>query len=84
MDSERANNLKLHEKLVDGVKQISKNIIIPALGSEKDASISTLIFPGLKSENLIIGLDIEGIAVSAGPLVRRGKLAVHMFTCLKI
>ena len=50
MDSEHANNLKLHKKLVDGVKKISKNIIIPALGSEKDASISTLIFPGLKSE----------------------------------
>ena len=84
MDSERANNLKLHEKLVDGVKQISKNIIIPALGSEKDASISTLIFPGLKSENLIIGLDIEGIAVSAGSACSSGKIGgSHVLRALK-
>jgi len=74
MDSENANNLKLHKKLVDGVKKISKNIIIPALGSEKVASISTLIFPGLKSENIIIGLDIEGIAVSAGAACSSGKI----------
>ena len=74
MDSEYANNLKLHKKLVDGLKKISKNIIIPALSSEKDASISTLIFPGLKSENIIIGLDIEGIAVSAGAACSSGKI----------
>ena len=74
MDSEHANNLKLHKKLVDGLKKISKNIIIPALSSEKDASISTLIFPGLKSENIIIGLDIEGIAVSAGAACSSGKI----------
>ena len=84
MDSEHANNLKLHKKLVDGVKKISKNIIIPALDSEKDASISTLIFPGLKSENIIIGLDIEGIAVSAGAACSSGKIGgSHVLRALK-
>ncbi len=84
MDDERANNLILQEKLIDGVKQISKNIIIPALGSEKDASISTLIFPGLKAENVIIGLDIEGIAVSAGAACSSGKIGgSHVLRALK-
>ncbi len=84
MDSEHANNLKLHKKLVDGIKRISKNIIIPALGSEKDASISTLIFPGLKSENIIIALDIEGIAVSAGAACSSGKIGgSHVLRALK-
>ena len=84
MDEEHTNNIKLYEKLRDGVRQISKNIIIPSLSSEKDASISTLIFPGLKSENIIIGLDIEGIAVSAGAACSSGKIGgSHVLRALK-
>ena len=74
MSTENQNNKQLHEMLIKGVGQISNNIEIPSLGANKDDSISTLIFPGLKSENLIIGLDIEGIAVSAGAACSSGKI----------
>ncbi len=74
MSTESQNNKQLHEMLIKGVGQISNNIEIPSLGANKDDSISTLIFPGLKSENLIIGLDIEGIAVSAGAACSSGKI----------
>ena len=74
MSTECQNNKQLHEMLIKGVGQISNNIEIPSLGANKDYSISTLIFPGLKSENLIIGLDIEGIAVSAGAACSSGKI----------
>jgi cysteine desulfurase len=33
-----------------------------------------VIFPGVKAENLIIGLDLEGIAVSAGAACSSGKI----------
>ena len=74
MSTESQNNKQLHEMMIKGVGQISNNIEIPSLGENKDDSISTLIFPGLKSENLIIGLDIEGIAVSAGAACSSGKI----------
>ena len=74
MSTESQNNKQLHEMLIKGVGQISNNIEIPSLGANKDDSISTLMFPGLKSENLIIGLDIEGIAVSAGAACSSGKI----------
>ena len=74
MSTESQNNKQLHEMLIKGVGQISNNIEIPSLGANKDDSISTLIFPGLKSENLIIGLDIEGVAVSAGAACSSGKI----------
>ena len=74
MGTESQNNKQLHEMLIKGIGQISNNIEIPSLGANKDDSISTLIFPGLKSENLIIGLDIEGIAVSAGAACSSGKI----------
>jgi len=84
MDIECKNNSILFKKLHDGIKEISSNIIIPSLGSVKDDSITTLIFPGLKSENLIIGLDIEGIAVSAGAACSSGKIGgSHVLKALK-
>ncbi len=84
MESEQANNKKIYKKLFEGVSQISKNITIPSIAAEKDESISTLIFPGLKSENIIIALDIEGIAVSAGAACSSGKIGgSHVLRALK-
>lgn len=65
---------QLYEQLIVGVQDISKEIIIPAVNSNKENSITTLIFPGLKSENLIIGMDMNNIAVSAGAACSSGKI----------
>ena len=74
----------LYERLIGGIKDISKEIIIPAINSDKEKSITTLMFPGLKSENLIIGMDMNNIAVSAGAACSSGKIGgSHVLKSLK-
>ena len=72
-DENKKYNL-LYNKLISGLNEISNKIIIPSQNSLKHSSISTVIFPGIKAENLIIGLDLEGIAVSAGAACSSGKI----------
>ena len=71
---ETNNIMHLYEHLTEGIRSISKEIIIPSIDGNKENSITTLIFPGLKSENLIIGMDMNNIAISAGAACSSGKI----------
>mgnify|MGYP003969160349 CR=1 FL=1 len=74
IDFENKKNNLLYNRLLDGLNSISKKIIIPCQNSIKHSSITTIIFPGLKAESLIMGLDMEGVAVSSGAACSSGKI----------
>ena len=74
MEQEKALINKLNLQMTKGLHNISQDIIIVSQGSNKVPSISSILFPGLKSENLLIGLDMDGFAVSSGAACSSGKV----------
>ena len=74
MEQEKALINKLNLQMTKGLLNISQDIILVSQGSNKVRSISSILFPGLKSENLLIGLDMDGFAVSSGAACSSGKV----------
>ncbi|MBT4202959.1 MAG: cysteine desulfurase [Rhodobiaceae bacterium] len=71
---ESDNITKLNKILVSGIKKVSSDIIIVAEGADKLGSIVSIIIPNIKSETIVIALDIEGFSVSAGAACSSGKV----------
>jgi len=74
---------KLNEILIKGVEKISSDIIIVAKNANKVHSIISIIIPNIKSETMVIALDIEGFSVSAGAACSSGKVnSSHVLTAM--
>jgi cysteine desulfurase len=59
--------------------------VIIAVGAPRLANTSALALAGARSETLVIGLDLEGIAVSAGSACSSGKVAAsHVIAAMGI
>ncbi len=71
---ESDNITKLNKILVSGIKKVSSDIIIVAEDANKLRSIVSIIIPSIKSETMVIALDIEGFSVSAGAACSSGKV----------
>ena len=71
---ESDNITKLNKILVSGIKKVSSDIIIVAEDADKLGSIVSIIIPSIKSETMVIALDIEGFSVSAGAACSSGKV----------
>jgi cysteine desulfurase len=62
--------------LEDGVLRISPEAVIIGRTSPRVANTSCIALPGKPAETLVIKLDLEGIAVSAGAACFSGKVGV--------
>lgn len=64
----------LRKRLEDGIKARVPDAIIFASDSERLPNTCCFATPGMKSETLVIALDLAGIAVSAGSSCSSGKV----------
>ncbi|MEQ1716261.1 MAG: aminotransferase class V-fold PLP-dependent enzyme [Hyphomicrobium sp.] len=73
----------LRDRFEDNVRAISPGAIIIGAGALRLANTSTLALPGKAAENLVIKLDLAGVAVSAGSACSSGKVgASHVLTAM--
>jgi cysteine desulfurase len=66
---------KLHDRLEAGLRAATAEAVI--FGSETDRLPNTTLvaMPGGKAETLVIGFDLDGVAVSSGSACSSGKVA---------
>lgn len=65
---------KLRDTLEDGVHAIAKDAVVFSDSVPRLPNTSCIAVPGAKAETLVIGLDLAGIAVSAGSACSSGKV----------
>jgi cysteine desulfurase len=65
---------RLRDLLESGLKAISPNAVIFGAGAERLPNTTLFTVDGLKAETAVIGLDLEGIAVSSGAACSSGKV----------
>ncbi len=74
--AERSHMMGLRDRLEAGVRAISPEIIIFGDKAERLPNTTLFAHPGGKAETLVIGFDLEGIALSSGAACSSGKVAV--------
>jgi cysteine desulfurase len=76
-ETEAASRMgRLTAMLEDGVLCITPEAVIIGRASPRVANTSCIALPGKPAETLVIKLDLEGIAVSAGAACFSGKVGV--------
>jgi len=64
----------LRQRLEAGVADRNLDAQVNGAGATRLPNTSSLFFPGLSGEALVIALDLEGVAVSAGAACSAGTL----------
>ena len=73
----------LRDRFETAVLQSVSGTVVNGRGAGRLPAITSLSFPGLEAEPLLIGLDLEGIAASAGSACATGSLEPsHVITAL--
>ena len=76
---------KLRDELEEGVRSIAADVVILSADVPRLPNTSCMAVPGLKAETLVIGLDLAGIAVSAGSACSSGKVeASHVLAAMGV
>jgi cysteine desulfurase len=83
-DIERMTRIAgLRDRLEAGVRALSPQAVIIGADAPRLANTSTLALRGKAAENLVIKLDLAGVAVSAGSACSSGKVgASHVLTAM--
>lgn len=72
---ERANNLSsLRDRLEHGILQAVAGVLVNGSAEHRLPHITNLRFDGVEGESILLGLDVEGIAVSTGSACTAGSL----------
>ncbi|MGE5259398.1 MAG: cysteine desulfurase family protein, partial [Actinomycetota bacterium] len=75
----------LRDQLEEGALAVAPEALTVAGNVKRLPNTSCIAVPGAKSETLVIGLDLEGIAVSAGSACSSGKVeASHVLRAMGI
>jgi cysteine desulfurase len=67
----------LRDKLESGVMTATPNAVIIGRNAPRIANTACIAVPGKRAETLVIRLDLEGIAVSAGAACTSGKVGAN-------
>ncbi len=65
---------RLRAKLEDGVRAATPGALIIGTEAQRIANTSCIALPGKAAETMVIKLDLEGVAVSAGAACSSGKV----------
>ncbi|GFO81112.1 MAG: cysteine desulfurase [Methyloceanibacter sp.] len=65
---------RLRDELEAGVQAIAGDAVVFSKAVPRLPNTSSIAVPGLKAETLVIGLDLAGVAVSAGSACSSGKV----------
>lgn len=76
---------KLRDRLEDGVRRATPAAVIIGKDAPRLANTAYIAVPGKLAETLVIKLDLEGIAVSAGAACSSGKVgSSHVLEAMKL
>jgi cysteine desulfurase len=76
---------KLRDALEEGVRSVAPDAVVLSAGVPRLPNTSCIAVPGVKAETLVIGLDLEGFAVSAGSACSSGKVeASHVLAAMGV
>jgi cysteine desulfurase len=65
----------LRERLEAGLRALTPNAVIFGAEAERLPNTTLVAMPGGKAETLVIGFDLDGVAVSSGSACSSGKVA---------
>lgn len=74
LNSEHQRQLQLRERLENGVLELWPQAVVVSQGVERVANTSSICFPGLRSEALLMALDVAGVCASAGSACSSGTV----------
>jgi cysteine desulfurase len=84
-EGERARILHLRDHFETALKQAAPETVIFGAGQARLCSTSGFGIPGLTAESALIGLDLDGVMMSAGSTCSSGKLAVsHVLAAMGV
>ena len=73
----------MRDRLEAEVREITPEAVVIAAEAERLPNTTNLALPGASAETLVIALDLEGIAVSAGAACSSGKVgASHVLAAM--
>lgn len=73
--AEAAQVARLRERLEAGIRAETPDAVIFGSAVERLANTTLVALPGAKAETLLIGFDLDGVAVSSGSACSSGKVA---------
>jgi cysteine desulfurase len=74
---------KLRDRLEKGLRERIPDIVVNGADALRLPHVSNISFKGVQGESLLIGLDIEGIAVSTGAACSSGSVSPsHVLTAM--
>jgi cysteine desulfurase len=76
---------KLRDALEQGALALAPDAVVLSARVERLPNTTCLALPGVKAETLVIGLDLAGVAVSAGSACSSGKVeASHVLNAMGV
>jgi cysteine desulfurase len=83
MSRETSRMSALRQKLEQGLYAVAPDTVVFGVGVPRLPNTTLFAVPGVKAETAIIGLDLEGIAVSSGAACSSGKVqASHVLEAM--
>jgi len=82
-DDERAHLAELRDGFERLLKEVLPQAVIVGEKASRLPNTSNIALPGLSAENMLIGLDLDGVMVSSGSSCSSGKIAhSHVLTAM--
>jgi len=84
-EGERARIVHLRDHFEAALKQAAPEAVIFGMEQKRLCSTSGFAIPGVRAETALIGLDLDGVMMSAGSTCSSGKVSVsHVLAAMGV